>query len=284
MKAWWLDYHPALNTVEFDDYEEYSALSNQFRNAEAASGNWKPVRVNIIDRGKTSDFLNRLSGALIVSEKAKELLSQVEGLQAEFLPLQSTDQFYIMNVLTALDCVDPEKSKVKRALTTLTGYEELELREDIVAGHPMFRIRLHEGDKVLNEIYVSDEVKELIENNLKGYQLINMWDSDYTWQQRDADYDRMCREVDRSLVETFSFSSAIKHIQKFKGEIAYSNKWALKVDERNKILLGNLLIDGTYSWIDPIYYPPIILGLTWGIKEKKSFIEKIRGSITFRLS
>jgi len=85
--------------------------------------------------------------------------------------------------------------------------------------------------------------------------------------------------VVRSLVETFDFSSAIKYIKKNKGKIAYSSRWALKTDERNETLLGNLHLDGTYSWTDPIYYPPIFLGLTWGIKEKRSFFEKLKESL-----
>ncbi|CAN7743347.1 imm11 family protein [Paenibacillus sp. LjRoot56] len=280
MKIWWLDYHPVYNTVSFVNYDEGKKVRELVQDANPLVGNWKTYNVILDNKEKPSDILNAVGGALIVSERAKEIISQTPNLNVEFLPLTNTEgesEFFVLNVLTVLNCVDPNHSKEKRlgSSNLLIDYEELELFKDVVQDNDIFRIMLHEGNKILTKIYVSDRLKEMIENHLKGYQLVEMWDSEFSWKQKEEKYVSMCEEINISLKVTFDFQKAIDYIQKNKGQIVFSGKWALKVDEENEILLGQLVLDGTYSWINPVYYPPVILGLTWGIKEKKKSLFSI---------
>lgn len=167
--------------------------------------------------------------------------------------------------------LNPNHSKEKRLSSgKLLDYEELELYKDVVQDKDIFKIILHEGDRVLPKIYVSDQLKALIENQLEGFQLVEMWNSEFSWKQKEEKYSNMCEEVDKSLKKTFDFGKAVDYVQKNKEKVAYSGKWALKVDDENEILLGQLQLDGSYIWINPVFYPPIILGLTWGTKEKRN--------------
>ncbi|REE83879.1 hypothetical protein A8990_11658 [Paenibacillus taihuensis] len=270
MKAWWLDYHPAWNTTEFLDTDSFFALRESFREGNPLTNQWVELEVELRDKGKPADFLRELGGALVVSKRARNVMEQLPNLNVEFLPLKSKDgEFSILNVLTVLDCIDMAQSNAKSPLHTIYDIKGLALVEDIVQGHDIYKIKLPGGERSLASIFVSDRLREIIESQLEGFQLINMWDSEFTWQQQEAKFAAMCLEVDASLQTTFNFDKAVKHVKKHRGDIAYSGQWAIKTNEKNSILLGDLLLDGTYSWIDPIYFPPIILGLTWGIKEKK---------------
>jgi hypothetical protein len=274
VKVWWLDYHPVYNTISFVDSEERQKIREQLQRLAETSDSWESYSVKLEDKGKPSDFLGAFDGALVVSERAKDVLLSVPQMNASFLPLTSSDgAYYVLYVPTVLDCVNPSESKEKRigSENILIDYEEFELRKEVIQDHHMFRIKLHEGNRVLPKVFVSDQLKELIEKRLEGFQLLDMWDSECSWKQKEQKYDFMCEEVDRSLKQRFSFEKAVQYVQKNKGDLAYSGKWALKVDEQGEVLLGTLMLDGSYSWINPYYYPPILLGLTWGVKERKSF-------------
>lgn len=284
MKIWWLDYHPAFNSASYVNYDDYANMRKLFKECKSVASNWTALRVSIEDRNKPSDFMYRTGGSLIVSARAKDLILQIPNINVEFLPLISDSELYVLNVLTALDCVDPDQSLEKRidGSGRLIGYEQFAFRQEVVEGHDIFRVRLHEGDHILDEIYLSDKLKQIIEEQLFGFQLIEIWDSNFSWKQKEEKYSSMCEDVDKSLVETFDFNRAIKYIKSNKGKHAYSGNWSLKVDEKDEILLGDLLLDGTYSWMNPIYYPPIILGLVWGIKEKrKSLVSRLKDGFSF---
>ncbi|MHA7966765.1 imm11 family protein [Paenibacillus sp. CAU 1782] len=278
MKIYWLDYHPAFNRVDVEDRDDHESMIQLLKSEGSVLNEWNPIPVTYKDNNRPSDFLGTIEGCLIVSAKVKELLTD-SNERFEFLPLQCQFQCYILKVLSATDCIDSENSKMKPP-----GYirdifdicEQVALLEERVKGYDIFRIKPPVGEKVINQVFVSDEIKAKIEGNSTGYQLLEIWDSHFSWKQKESQFKAMCRDVDNTLVETFDFGKAVKYVQKNKGKQAYSGEWSLKVDDKNEILLGRLLIDGTYSWINPMYYPPIILGLTWGITERnKSFFGRL---------
>ncbi|WP_435923390.1 hypothetical protein [Paenibacillus sp. DYY-L-2] len=158
-----------------------------------------------------------------------------------------------------MNCIDQDRSK-----KTSFGVDEytLALYEVIVGEHRIFNMILPDNHRMLSYPYVTDELKNKIEEHLTGYQLIEIWDSEMSWEEKELKLEQMGREIDESLVEEFDFEKARKYVKRNKGQLAYSGKWALKVNKDNKI-------DGTYHWMVPIYYPPIILGLRWGVMEKR---------------
>ncbi|HEX8372700.1 MAG TPA: hypothetical protein VF585_07970 [Chthoniobacterales bacterium] len=83
---------------------------------------WEPPKVKVLNpdwspcsklRGDCY-WLWSHGDAPVVSERAKELFSQVKNLDVEFLPIPVGDRcVYLMNVLTQLECIDFEKSHVR---------------------------------------------------------------------------------------------------------------------------------------------------------------------------
>ena len=282
MKVWWLDSHPVYNTVSFENWEDYEVAGELIRRVEPLTSKWEPYRVILKDKGQPSDFLAEVRGGLIVSEKVRDVFSQLPELHVEFLPLQSIQPYYVMNILTVLEGVDLHRSKKsEHSSPRMTEYEAYAFREDVVCGQDIFRIRLQEGGEPLREIFVSDRLYMLIEQHLTGYQLLEMWDSEFSWEQKEDQFNMLCEKVNKELVETFDFGKAIKYVKRNRGQVAYSGNWALKVDEDHEILLGNLEYDGSYTWIVPLYYPPIILGLIWGIKDKRSIGDRLKDLVPF---
>ncbi|WP_020619770.1 imm11 family protein [Paenibacillus daejeonensis] len=285
MKVWLLDYDPFKHHTEFVDHEDYSLIYEMTSQAKTLQGKLKTCELELKDYNQPTDFLGRISGALIINGKAKELFNQFPNLNVELLPLNPSMDCYILNALTVLDCVNGEESLVDRVGGRpdgrLMGYKEISLYEDVVKGHDMFRIQMHEGDRLQPYLYVSDQLKEWIETHLTGYQLIDIWDSEFSWQQQEAKYESLIREVDASLAETFNFGKASKYVEKNIDSIIYSGKWAMKVDENREVWIGRLTLDGTYEWDDPTYLPPVLLNLTWGIKEKRTFSKRLRDLIPF---
>lgn len=279
MKIYWLDYHPSFNRVDVEQHVDYEPMIQLLKSEGSVLNEWSPIPATYQDNERPSDFLGTIEGCLIVGARMKELLSD-SNERFEFLPLECQFQCYVLKVLSATDCIDVEQSKMKSS-----GYirnlfdicEEVAFLEEKVKGYDIFRIKPPGEEKAINQVFVSEEIKEKIEGRLAGYQLLEIWDSNFSWQHKESQFKAMCREVDNALVETFDFGKAVKYIEKNKGKQAYSGEWSLKVNDKNETLLGRLQLDGTYSWINPIYYPPIILGLTWGITERnKSFVSRLK--------
>lgn len=283
MKIYWLDYHPAFNRVDIEESNDYERMIELLKSEDSVLKEWSPLPAIYNDNNRPSDFFGTIEGCLIVSARMKELLSD-SNERFEFLPLECQVQCYVLKVLSATNCIDVKQSKMKSSPYIRNIFdicEEVAFLEEKVKGYDVFRIKPPGGEGEINQVFVSEEIQEKIEVNLAGYQLLEIWDSTFSWQQKENQFKDMCREVDNALVETFDFGKAIKYIEKNKGKQAYSGEWSLKVDDKNEILLGSLQLDGTYSWINPMFYPPIILGLTWGIKERnKSFLSRLKIGIS----
>lgn len=280
MKVWLLDYDPFSNHIEFVDYEDKESISEFTSQAKKLQGSLKNCELKWKDNNRPADFLASISGALVISGKAKELFAQYPNLNIELLPLNPSMDCYIINALTVLDCVNGEESLAERAGGRPDGrvlrYKEMTLYEDLVKGHDMFRIKMHEGGLIQPYLYVSDQLKDWIEAHLTGYQLIDIWDSEFSWQQQAAKYESMIREVDSCLAETFNFDKASKYVGRNIGSITYSGKWAMKMDSNKEIWIGSLTLDGTYEWNNSSFFPPVLVDLTWGIKEKRTFSSRLR--------
>ncbi|MBY3619953.1 hypothetical protein HGO21_10390 [Acinetobacter sp. CUI P1] len=83
----------------------------------------------------------------------------------------------------------------------------------------------------------------------------------------EADLERRYQEilaaVERNKGEEFSFQEAERRI--LDGEGWASGKWRLQHAPDGTVRLGSLQADGSYNWIKPIYYPPILLDLKWHV-------------------
>ncbi|MBM7568822.1 imm11 family protein [Paenibacillus sacheonensis] len=281
MKLWLLDYHPAYANIQFEQFEDFERLT--FAGHPLANA-WIPPRMTGTLGDQPSDFLKCHNGALLLTQKAKALFERhLQPGEVEFLPVpHGSETLYFAHVLNLVSCIDAANSKLKCLSNgMLSEYERYAFHASLVEPHRMLRVRFHEGDRLVQYPFVGDVLHEAITNSdLTGYQLIEMWDSDYSWQQHEADYQAMIDAVTDSLTMTFDYSTAVNHCEQ-RGIDVYSGKWAMRHDPDNGLQLGDLMQDGTYNWIDPYFIPPILLSLTWGIidplPEKPALLDKIDG-------
>lgn len=267
MKVWLLDHHPANDHLDFEDYDDHNRLNFD---GKPLMDHWYPPKVTSHIKGRPTDFFNCHNGALLISQKAKTLLeAHIHPGEAEFLPLEHEGHsYYFMHILNIVSCIDADNSLEERIPNgLLLRYKEYAFHEELVKPHHVMRVKYHEGENLVNYPFISDSIRHAIVNSdLQGYQLIEMWDSAFSWKEKNMRFNEMVTQSNRERTQTFNYSTAIRYVEKRK-MIVYSDRWAMKIDNDGDFLLGELLQDGTYSWIIPYFIPPVLLGQIWGIKD-----------------
>lgn len=118
MKIWDLDVKvDEYKNLAFVDKTQIKILLNQFDGRNMVD-NWTPLEVNFIedDRGlKTVDTACLFIGAPVINSKSLNVLNDLLIGTVEVLPLRhKTIDYYILNVMNVIDCLDLEKSEFKR--------------------------------------------------------------------------------------------------------------------------------------------------------------------------
>jgi hypothetical protein len=140
---------------------------------------WAPFDVKVVKgkKRKWGDVAILSAGVLAITEKSKVALENLIKDSVELLPLTFEGQsFYILNVVNMVDGLDKQKSEYDTfddgRIMHVTKYE---FKPEIVRGHHIFKIPEFERGR----IYVSDEFKKVVdENNLIGYDLDELWNSE----------------------------------------------------------------------------------------------------------
>lgn len=261
MRIWFLDHHPAFHCIDIQDYDDHERLTFD---GQPLSDRWVPPIVSSELKENPSDFLDCHNGALLLSLRAKELLEKhIHPDEAEFLPLEHEGElYYYMHVLNVVSCIDEENTPEERARN-----KEFEFHENLAAPHHIMRVKGNKSNYVVPYPFVSDYIHNIIiQSELQGYQMVESWDSTYSWKQKEADFQQMVQEVNRSLITTFTYEKAVNYVKQ-NNMTVYNGKWAMRLNKDGELLLGNLLLDGSYSWMIPMYIPPVLLYEVWGIKD-----------------
>lgn len=283
MKIWWMDTYPGYMRLQFTNQDDFRKYTWNYFMGESLEESWEPQVMKDEGNGRASDCPGGCRGALYVSERVVQAVKELHVEHVEFLPITySGTTYYIMNVLNVIDCIDGADSRLNDHV--VPDYTDITFIRDAVADQHLFKAYSPGTRKVYNNrIFVSDALKNRIEQlNLVGFQFVEEWDSEFSWQEKETKYEAMVEEVDRSLIQTFDYKKAVYLVEKERMTV-YSGKHAMKLDEKGRLASGTLLLDGTYDWFLPLYIPPIYLGLKWGIREeRKSFLERLKERIAFR--
>lgn len=111
--------------------------------------------------------------------EAKQIISDLLENHVEFLPLASptvtNTEYFAINVLQILDCLDYEGCEFTRFKSTggIRSVRKFEFKRDRIGGIPIFKL------PILRSIstYVNDEFKQLVEdNNLTGLEFRKVWE------------------------------------------------------------------------------------------------------------
>ena len=165
-------YHPDTNRyngIALDE-EDWWVRDLHFE-SRAVSSVWKPVPVIVFDapRGE-GDFpsLSTYSKIPVFSRRAWHALRPVIGLHVEALPIRHpAGGYFIINVLDLIDCLDEERSVVRRHEEGGRIYrvDSYCLKAQLLAGRHIFKTPLKSGAETL----VDDVFREAVETHgLKG--------------------------------------------------------------------------------------------------------------------
>ncbi|MEF3302238.1 imm11 family protein [Paenibacillus sp. GYB003] len=227
-------------------------------------------------KGNPTDCPQFSAGIPVFSEKAITITYDFLKDSAEILPLNhDTMKLFALNVIQVLDAIDYEKAIVRRNSNgRFTGFEKFAFKKSIVQNHHIFKIPEYIGLRV----FVSDEFRtRVIESNLTGFKFDEMWDSEEDIDAKDAArerYNAVLEKIEREKGKEYSYKEAISRVETKDIAIA-CGKFKWQKNKNGKILMGELIEDGTYIWMDLVYVPVTHLELKWHIVEKSDIQDMI---------
>ncbi|WPP40472.1 hypothetical protein SK066_17980 [Paenibacillus hunanensis] len=249
--------------------EEFPAILDEI-DGRSLVDSWTPIPVEIEGgKRKKKDFAVFLLKAPVVSGKTKALLEPFLRDQVEFLPLdyQPSDPkdnttFYICNVLNIVNCIDEEKSSRKYSKRgTFIDYDKIIFNErifDIESELKIFKV-----SDISNKIcFATDQFKEFLESHsISGPNFKLIWDSEVDYEQVELAYNETILSINKDPQLILSWSEAVERLEQ--GKSLISDRWKIRYDANQNLLLGSLNDDLTYDFVEPLYIPPILLDLKW---------------------
>ena len=141
---------------------------------------WRPVELvpstHHTEEGKpVGDAFPVWPGAVIVGERCYRLISPYLGDSAQVLPAAwGSETAYVLNVTRVIDCLDEERSKLKRFPSTgrVMRIEEYAFDKALVEDEVIFKI----PEEAPAHPYVTDKLKAVIERNgIRGFKFVPVW-------------------------------------------------------------------------------------------------------------
>lgn len=183
MKVWILD-------CDVDNYENLTWKNEididfiQSFNGTEKKKDWKPIQVKRMYDRTFSNTPGLSPHIPVFDKKAIDVLSEFLIGNAGILPLACEEgDFYVINVVKVVDCIDYEASKYKtfRDGKRIMRFTKYAFDEKKVEGVHLFKIK----DEPLKRPFVSDDFKErILDNNLTGFKFELAWDSEKSYARQ----------------------------------------------------------------------------------------------------
>ena len=139
---------------------------------------WNPMQVKRMYDREFSNTPGLSPHIPVFDEKAIGVLNDLLVGNAEILKLDYKEcNFYAINVIKVLDCIDHAKSKYKtfRDGKRIMRFTKYVFDEEKIKGVNLFKIK----DEPLKRPFVSDEFrKRVFDNNLIGFKFELAWESE----------------------------------------------------------------------------------------------------------
>lgn len=180
MKIWQLDIEAdKYKCLELADKKDWDLFDNFDGRTQFES--WYPIKVDFIKSAKKKkipDAIYLSPSAPVFNNKSIEVLKKYMDGDVEFLSLGKLEdmEYYIINPIKVVDCIDQEKSEFQRFSDgRIMWCNQYSFVAEKVKGLHIFRIL--EVPRAL--ILVSDEFKQKTENSkLEGFIFKELWDSE----------------------------------------------------------------------------------------------------------
>ncbi|QHW31023.1 hypothetical protein GZH47_09260 [Paenibacillus rhizovicinus] len=262
MKVWKIT--PSEESIVVKRNDQTDDFIFRASEGESLRNEWKSIKLNVLRKGRHKDFPRMIPGILLLGNKSLQKIEPLINQNVEFLNVEN-DEMAIMvcNVITVIDCIDYERSEPTYFKSTgrLSGFDKISFYPERVKDVPIFKA----PETTSTEIYVSDEFRELVlMSKLKGLQFVEVYDSEVTEEMElhaQQKYDSLLEKIEQTKGQEFSWDEAMKIVST--GMAVVSGKWKLQAGSNGNILIGELSVDGTYFWVDPIFIPPVLLNLKW---------------------
>jgi hypothetical protein len=175
-----VDYYSSFNLQKESDIE---IVNSNFDKGQIIEG-WMPLELKSMDNhreiGDNPKFWP-YSNLLMVSEKAKSIISKKYSSDIQFLEVVDTtrnEKYYLINILNIIDGIDDERSEFKilagKYVVGVTKY----VLNDNVKRIPIFKLYLN-GMVMPSYTFIGDEFKKLLEDNaLNGFKFTEVYDFD----------------------------------------------------------------------------------------------------------
>ena len=164
MKIWRIepdvDNYDNITFVDERDWEKFQ-FEYKF-NGDTLKGTWSPLKVEIIEEIKKSDFPSLASSALVISERALLQLKHLLEDTTEVLPLRcEMGMYFILNVVEISDCLDRENSSFVtfRNSNKIKEIYECVLDSKRISHKHIFKI----SDQLKSYPFVSEQFKQIVE-------------------------------------------------------------------------------------------------------------------------
>ncbi len=139
---------------------------------------WKSIPVRVIEDRKKSDTPGLSAGIPVFSSRSIEVLNDLMADSVEILPLRCRKgDYYAINVLNVLDCIDYESSEFKKFENSgrIMRFIKYSFKPNYVNGKHIFKI----VDEPVRRPFVSDEFRNrVLDNELVGFKFDLVWDSE----------------------------------------------------------------------------------------------------------
>lgn len=178
MRIWELK-HCEMDYAVFAPEEKWSLDYIQSFDGSRKSENWIPLCI-VLEQPENEQPINDFPGFhynsfVVFSSKATRILLPLIQKDAEPLPLKFGNvDYYGINVISALSCVDYDKSVYKcfKSSGRIMKFCRVAFLKKELEGHHLFR--LTEGPRIY---YVSDEFKNtVVSNGLTGFAFKLIWE------------------------------------------------------------------------------------------------------------
>jgi hypothetical protein len=262
MKVWiLLNELDGYEGLSFARDEEVKVFTRNFK-GQSMIKDWIPVTMYTEEQGKRSDI--PLNSPPIFSQKAVDALKDLIEGRAEILPLiHSEAQYYAINVINVVDCFDYEKGKVEKdeEYDVIKDIKKYAFKFDKLQDDTIFKIR---EDHTMY-IYITDEFKQRVEESgLAGFRFVEVWDSEANVTEVD-EQDGNPPKLQPIQENPLTFNEAWEEVKSKDVVVAATGgEWKLKKHHNGEVIVGKWEY-GKYTWMEPIYVPPIFLELEWYI-------------------
>ena len=150
------------------NYESYYAFEGR-----RLADSWKPLPVKIYKAKKRGNFPQLVLHIPVFDAKALEILRPVIEPNAEVLPLDCPDgQYYAINGLAVLDCLDAQRSEIVRISTgRIMDILKYVFLPERIGDANIFKV----CEMPLRKVFVSELFKSTVEENgLKGLNFVKI--------------------------------------------------------------------------------------------------------------